>query len=171
MTENDRKNRLEGEIYAALNDAAERLKARGWMLCAAESCTGGWLAKCCTDVPGSSDWFHGAYVSYSYEAKEKQLGVIHDDLVAHGAVSEEIASQMALGARRASGADVTVSMTGIAGPGGGLPNKPVGMVCFAWSLRGGRMETATEVFDGDRDEVRMKTVLQALQGVARALRD
>ena len=106
-------------------------------MCAAESCTGGWLSKCCTDLPGSSDWFHGAFVSYSYPAKEQQLGVIHDDLLEHGAVSEEIAQQMALGARRASGADVAVAMTGIAGPGGGLPNKPVGMVCYGWSVRGG----------------------------------
>ena len=149
----------------------ERLAAAGLMLATAESCTGGWMAKACTDLSGSSDWFHGGFVSYSYEAKERQLGVIHDDLVAHGAVSEEIASQMALGARRVSRADIAVAMTGIAGPGGGLPSKPVGLVCFGWSVTGGRIVTATERFEGDRAAVRIQTVLHALRGTLRLLGD
>ncbi|KAA9131902.1 CinA family protein [Marinihelvus fidelis] len=150
---------------------ADALRARGWTLCTAESCTGGWLAKVCTDLPGSSDWFHGGYVSYAYRAKEQQLGVIHDDLVEHGAVSEAIASQMALGARRGSGADIVVSMTGIAGPGGGLPSKPVGLVCLGWSIKGGNIITATRHFDGDRAAVRLKTVCAALEGTIEALEE
>lgn len=161
---------LDQEVADAVEAAAAALRAKGWMLCAAESCTGGWLSKCCTDLAGSSDWFHGAYISYSYPAKEQQLGVIHDDLLEHGAVSEEIAQQMALGARRASGADIAVSMTGIAGPDGGLPNKPVGMVCFGWSVRGGGMFSATEVLPGNRAEVRLRTVLRGLEGVTQAAR-
>lgn len=160
---------LERQVAAAVARVADALGRRGWMLCTAESCTGGWMAKVCTDRPGSSAWFYGGFVSYSYTAKESQLGVIHADLEAHGAVSEEIASQMAIGARRQSGADITVSATGIAGPGGGLPHKPVGLVCFGWSLRGGRIATASEVFEGDRETVRLRTVLYGLEGVLRQL--
>ncbi len=170
MTESQRAE-LAGKIEHAVAQLADVLRARQWTLCTAESCTGGWLAKCCTDLAGSSDWFHGGYVSYSYPAKEQQLGVIHDDLVELGAVSEEIASQMAIGARRCSGAQITVSMTGIAGPGGGLPHKPVGMVCFAWSIKGGRIETASQVFEGDREAVRMQTVLFAAEGLLKVLGD
>lgn len=156
---------LEREIRATLEKIAAVFRDQNWTLCTAESCTGGWMAKCCTDIPGSSDWFHGGYVSYSYPAKEQQLGVIHEDLVQHGAVSEEIASQMALGARRGSHADVTVSATGIAGPGGGMPQKPVGLVCLAWSMKGGRIKSETKLFKGDRESIRLQTVLYAFQGV------
>jgi len=162
---------LEERIAATVARVATVLRQRGWTLCTAESCTGGLIAKVCTDLSGSSEWFHGGYVSYSYQAKEQQLGVIHDDLVAHGAVSEEIAAQMAIGARRGSSAEVTVAATGIAGPGGGLPHKPVGLVCFAWSVRGGRIETASQVFGGDRDTIRKFTVLRALEGVLDVLPD
>lgn len=160
---------LEARAARGVAAVADALRARDWRLCAAESCTGGWLAKVCTDLPGSSEWFHGGYVSYAYRAKEQQLGVIHDDLVEHGAVSEEIASQMALGARRSSGADIVVAMTGIAGPGGGLPNKPVGLVCLAWSVKGGRIFSASEQFDGNRAQVRLKAVCAALEGTLAAL--
>ncbi len=156
------------ELVARLGPA---LRERGWTLCTAESCTGGWMAKVCTDIPGSSDWFYGGYVCYSYQAKEHQLGVIHDDLVQHGAVSEEIASQMALGARRGSAAGITVAATGIAGPGGGMPNKPVGLVCFGWSVMGGKLHTASQVFEGDREQVRRQTVRFALQGTLDLLQD
>lgn len=155
---------LDQEIAEVVEHLAKALRGKGWMLCTAESCTGGWMSKACTDLAGSSDWFYGGFVCYSYPAKEHQLGVIHDDLVQHGAVSEEIASQMALGARRASAAGITVAATGIAGPGGGLPNKPVGLVCFGWSVIGGSMRTASEIFSGGRDQVRRQTVLYALRG-------
>lgn len=160
-----RSKELEREVPSAVARLAEALTGRGWTLCTAESCTGGLMAKVCTDLPGSSAWFHGGYVSYSYLAKEQQLGVIHADLEVHGAVSEEIAAQMAIGARQRSGAEITVSATGIAGPGGGLPNKPVGLVCFGYSQRGGRIVTASEVFDGDRARVRARTVLFALEWI------
>ncbi len=156
---------LDRDIADVVRALGPALREKQWMLCTAESCTGGWMSKVCTDIPGSSDWFYGGFVCYSYPAKEHQLGVIHDDLVQHGAVSEEIASQMALGARRGSAAGITVAATGIAGPDGGMLNKPVGMVCFGWSVIGGRIQTASEVFDGDRDQVRRQTVLYALQGV------
>jgi nicotinamide-nucleotide amidase len=162
---------LDREIAEVVEHLAPALRGKGWMLCTAESCTGGWMSKVCTDMAGSSDWFYGGFVCYSYAAKEHQLGVIHDDLVQHGAVSEEIASQMALGARRASAAGITVSATGIAGPGGGMPNKPVGLVCFGWSVIGGKIQTASEVFSGDRDQVRRQTVLYALRGVLDLIED
>ncbi len=156
---------IDRDIAEVVKQLGPALRERQWTLCTAESCTAGWMAKVCTDLPGSSDWFHGGYVCYSYPAKEQMLGVIHDDLVQHGAVSEEIASQMALGARRGSAAGITVAATGIAGPGGGMPNKPVGLVCFGWSVIGGRIRTASQVFEGDREQVRRQTVLYALQGV------
>jgi len=161
--------KLNQAIAEAVSEVAEALVERGWKLALAESCTGGWIAKCCTDLPGSSRWFDRAYVSYSYEAKEEQLGVIKADLEAHGAVSEEIAAQMALLARQRSGADITLSATGIAGPEGGMPNKPVGLVCFAWSMRGGVLTSDSKVFEGGRDEVRQQTVLRALRGLLETL--
>jgi nicotinamide-nucleotide amidase len=100
---------------------AEQLVARGWRMVTAESCSGGWIAKCCTDRAGSSRWFDRGLVVYSYRAKEELLGVSHEDLVEYGAVSQEIAAQMAAGAVRNSGAAVSVAATGIAGPGGGMP--------------------------------------------------
>jgi len=151
-------------LTAVATTLAKALVDRGWRLATAESCTGGWIAKCCTDLPGSSCWFDRGFVSYSYAAKEDQLGVIRADLETHGAVSEEIAAQMALGARQRSGADITLAATGIAGPGGGMPNKPVGLVCLAWSVRGGVLVSASEVFAGDREQVRRQTVLRALRG-------
>lgn len=160
---------LEKLIYKTTLRVADALVERGWTLATAESCTGGWIAKCCTDPPGSSQWFDRGYVSYSYEAKEEQLGVIKPDLEEHGAVSEEIAAQMALLARQRSGADITLSATGIAGPEGGMPNKPVGLVCFAWSMRGGVLRSDSEVFEGDRNAVRQQTVLHALEGLLKTL--
>ncbi len=160
---------LEQSILNTTNEVAAALLSRGWSLATAESCTGGWIAKCCTDPPGSSRWFDRAYVSYSYPAKEEQLGVIRADLETHGAVSEEIAAQMALFARQRSGVDFTLAATGIAGPDGGMPNKPVGLVCFAWSMRGGVLETESVVFEGDRDSIRRQTVYHALKGILRTL--
>jgi nicotinamide-nucleotide amidase len=158
-------------LAEAVTEVSEALLARGWRLATAESCTGGWIAKCCTDAAGSSCWFDRGFVSYSYAAKEDQLGVIRADLETHGAVSEEIAAQMALGARQRSGADITLAATGIAGPQGGLPNKPVGLVCFAWSVRGGILASDSEVFAGDREQVRRQTVLRALRGILDVLPD
>ena len=160
----------DARLSAAAAALADELVGRNWCLATAESCTGGWIAKCCTDLAGSSRWFDRGFVSYSYAAKEDQLGVIRADLETHGAVSEQIAAQMALGARSRSGADLTIAATGIAGPGGGMEGKPVGLVCFAWSVRGGVLASDTRVFAGDREQVRRQTVLHALEGALDALR-
>lgn len=156
---------FETEVDGLLVKVADLLTARNWRMATAESCTGGWIAKCCTDVTGSSAWFDRAYISYSYRAKEQMLGVSHDDLVKYGAVSEEIARQMATGARQHSKAAVVVSATGIAGPGGGMPGKPVGLVHFGWCIGDQPVVCDAAIFEGDRKSVRQQTVLHALQGI------
>lgn len=144
----------------------ERMRAARDSLVTAESCTGGWIAKCLTDVPGSSDWFDCGLVVYSYEAKQGLLGVRPQTLEEHGAVSRETAIEMVSGALVRSGASVAVAVTGIAGPGGGSPDKPVGTVWIAWKRRGGYAHAQVFHFDGDRDAVRRSTVEQALVGIA-----
>ncbi len=141
------------------------LKARGLVLATAESCTGGWIAQAVTAVPGSSDWFDRAFVTYSNRAKREMLGVHAETLDRHGAVSEDTAREMAMGALAASGAGVTVAVTGVAGPTGGTPAKPVGMVCFAWALAGGGVAAVTRHFAGDRQAVRRQSVIFALEGI------
>lgn len=156
---------FETKVTLLLNQLAEKLIARKWRMATAESCTGGWIAKCCTDLAGSSEWFDRGHIVYSYSAKEDLLGVPHDDLLKYGAVSKEIACQMAEGARERSGVAVTVSATGIAGPGGGMEGKPVGLVFFGWCIEGQAPICENQVFSGDRNEVRQKTVLHALEGI------
>ena len=146
----------------------ERLKARAQHLATAESCTGGWVAQVVTAVAGSSAWFERGFVTYSNAAKQEMLGVGSDTLARHGAVSEETAREMALGALARSKADVAVAVTGIAGPSGGSPEKPVGTVCFAWADAAGA-HSETRRFSGDRDSVRRQSVVHALEGVLRAL--
>ncbi len=138
------------------------LHVRGWRLAAAESCTGGWIAKALTDVAGSSQWFEGCVVSYSDAAKTQLLGVPADVLTAHGAVSEETVRAMADGARRRFAADLAVAVSGVAGPGGGTPDKPVGTVHFAWAVPTG-VTAARRVFAGGREAVRRQTVAVALE--------
>ncbi len=158
---------------AALAELAERtgqaLSARHQMLVTAESCTGGWIAKVITDIPGSSAWFDCGMAAYSYEAKQALLGVRPETLMEHGAVSEETAIEMVSGALIHSGASVAVAVTGIAGPGGGTPDKPVGMVWIAWKRRGGYPHAEVFRFPGDRDEVRRRTVVAALSGLLRLI--
>lgn len=156
---------FEKEVQQLLAGISAELVSRNWRMATAESCTGGWIAKCCTDLTGSSAWFDRAYVTYSYAAKEQMLGVSHDDLVEYGAVSEQVASQMARGAKSRSNAGVTVSATGIAGPGGGMPGKPVGLVHFGWCIGDRPVECDSGLFSGDREAVRQQTVLHALQGI------
>ena len=156
---------FETRVNGLLTKIADLLTTRGWRMATAESCTGGWIAKCCTDVAGSSAWFDRGYVTYSYDAKEQMLGVSHDDLVKYGAVSEEIAWQMATGAKRHSKAGVTAAATGIAGPGGGMPGKPVGLVHFGWCIGDRPAVCDAQVFTGDRNSVRQQTVLHALEGI------
>jgi nicotinamide-nucleotide amidase len=141
------------------------LKARGWMLATAESCTGGWAAEAVTAIPGSSAWFERGFVTYSNDAKRDMLGVRAETLAQHGAVSEETAREMAGGALLHSRASIALAVTGIAGPGGAVPGKPVGTVCFAWAVPGGAVDAATRRFSGDREAVRRQAVILALQGV------
>jgi len=151
-----------------VGELAASLTARGWKLATAESCTGGWIAKCCTDRAGSSGWFERGFVTYSNAAKREMLRVDAGSLEQQGAVSSEVALQMADGARRSAGAQIAVAVTGIAGPDGGSEDKPVGTVWFGWSLAG-RSETELVRFEGDRDAVRRQTVAHALQGLIKRL--
>ncbi|HEU4922338.1 MAG TPA: CinA family protein [Burkholderiales bacterium] len=146
----------------------ERLAASGQVLAIAESCTGGWVAQAVTAIAGSSDWFDRGFVTYSNDAKQEMLGVRVDTLARHGAVSEHTAREMAQGALARSKATVTLAVTGVAGPGGGSAEKPVGMVCFAWASR---QTTRTETihFSGDRESVRRQSVIHALEGVLKGL--
>jgi nicotinamide-nucleotide amidase len=152
-------------LNALALDTGQRLAERGWMLATAESCTGGWVAEAVTAISGSSAWFDRGFVTYSNEAKRELLGVAEDTLVAHGAVSEQTAREMAAGALARSGAQIAVSTTGVAGPTGGTSAKPVGMVCFAWAVRGGAVESMTKQLSGDREAVRRQSVVVALEGV------
>jgi len=148
---------------------ADVLRARGLMLATAESCTGGLIAGACTDLAGSSDWFERGFVSYSNAAKTELLGVDAALITAHGAVSEPVVRAMAEGAVRHAHAQLAVAVTGVAGPGGGSADKPVGTVWFGWALPGG---TRAEVqhFAGDRAAVRAATVRHALARLLDLLR-
>ncbi len=143
----------------------DRLKRGRDHLVTAESCTGGWIAKCVTDIAGSSDWFDCGMAAYSYEAKQALLGVRPQTLETHGAVSRETVIEMVSGALVNSGASVAVAVTGIAGPGGGGPDKPVGTVWIGWKRRGGYARAEVFLFEGDREAVRRQTVETALKGL------
>lgn len=156
-------------LRAQAQSLAECLLARGQSVVAAESCTGGWIAKVLTDIPGSSTWFECGVVAYSYEAKEALLGVQPQTLERSGAVSQETAVEMVSGALARYGASVAVAVTGVAGPGGGTPDKPVGTVWIGWKRRGGYARAELFHFEGDREAVRRQTVGAALEGVRRIL--
>jgi nicotinamide-nucleotide amidase len=142
-----------------------RLKKRGLKLATAESCTGGWIAQAITSVPGSSDWFDRGFVTYSNEAKRELLGVRAGTLSRHGAVSEQTAREMASGALARSRAQIAIAVTGIAGPAGGTPEKPVGTVCIAWARKNGAVHSALRRFGGGRERVRRQSVAAALRGL------
>src|SRR5688572_14377667 len=148
------------------------LRAKGEKLVTAESCTGGGVAEAVTAISGSSEWFDRGFITYSNEAKVEMLKVSPATLASHGAVSEETAREMALGALAVSPGTVSVSVTGIAGPTGGSHAKPVGTVCFAWARSGEAMpRSETRRFAGDRESVRRQSVVRALQGVSELLDD
>lgn len=157
------------DLPRLVRQLADALRARGAMLATAESCTGGLIAGACTDLAGSSDWFERGVVSYSNRAKHELLGVPEPMLAAHGAVSEPVALAMATGLLARAPVAITAAVTGIAGPGGGSAEKPVGLVWLAWAWRAddGRVqaEALRQVFPGDRAAVRVATVTCALQGV------
>jgi len=152
---------------------ADALRRRGWRLATAESCTGGLIAAACTAVAGSSDWFDRAFVSYSNGAKTEMLGVAASLITAHGAVSEAVARAMAEGALERAGVELSVAVTGIAGPGGATPGKPVGTVRLAVAARGAaggaHLTTAHLQLGGDRDAVREQTVREALSRLRQML--
>ena len=156
---------------AALQDLARQLGAAAQVshhtLVTAESCTGGWIAKVLTDIAGSSAWFECGIAAYSYESKQGLLGVRPETLEHHGAVSRETVLEMVSGALVHSAATLAVAVTGIAGPSGGVPDKPVGTVWVAWKRRGGYATAEVFHFDGDREAVRRQTVEVALQGLLR----
>jgi len=156
-------------LRAFAQATGEKLRGGRHMLVTAESCTGGWIAKTMTDIAGSSDWFDCGLVAYSYEAKQAFLGVQPSTLEEHGAVSRETATEMVSGALVHSGATVAVAVTGIAGPGGGTEDKPVGTVWIAWKRRAGYTHAELFHFEGDREAVRRRTVMVALQGLERLL--
>lgn len=151
-----------------MSHVCARLAARGWMLATAESCTGGLIAAACTDLAGSSAWFERGFVTYSNEAKTELLAVPADLIGTHGAVSEPVARAMAQGAVAHSRAQVAVAVTGVAGPGGGSADKPVGTVWFGWCVGG---DTVTQVcrFGGDRAAVRAQTVAHAVRRLVELL--
>jgi nicotinamide-nucleotide amidase len=149
-------------MMSKAKDLVELLKAKGFTLATAESCTGGWIAQAITSVPGSSEVFDCGWVTYSNAAKQRCLGVSEQTLTAHGAVSVQTAVAMAKGALDNSNATISVATTGIAGPGGGTLEKPIGTVIFAWAQRDNTPDVELKVFSGDREAIRAQAVLHAL---------
>jgi nicotinamide-nucleotide amidase len=159
----------DSELYPLAARLGEALRGRGLVLVTAESCTGGWVSEAVTAIAGSSEWFDRGYVTYSNRAKQEMLGVTDATLENHGAVSQPTVIEMVQGALRASSADVGVAVSGIAGPGGATPGKPVGLVCFAWGIKGKPFTAKTFHLDGDRQEIRRQAVVIALNGLLEAL--
>lgn len=155
-------NELSSQVGAAL-------KVHGMMLVTAESCTGGGVAQAVTDIAGSSVWFERGFVTYTNQSKVEMLGVRQSTLDEHGAVSEMTVREMAAGALARSHAHVAVAVSGIAGPGGGTPEKPVGTVWFAWAVRGGEVHAVRHMLAGDRGAVRSQSVQICLAGVLNIL--
>jgi len=152
-------------LYRLAEKVGAALKSRRLMLATAESCTGGWIAEAVTMVPGSSEWFERGFVTYTYISKREMLGVKEATLDKHGAVSEEAVRQMVDGALARSHAQVAVAVSGVAGPSGGTPDKPVGFVCFAWGMKDDKPRSETKRFPGGREAVRKQSVEHALKGV------
>jgi nicotinamide-nucleotide amidase len=153
------------ELEALARNVGDWLMSRGLTLATAESCTGGWIGKAITDVAGSSAWFLGGIVTYADDAKVALLAVPAALLARDGAVSESVVRAMAEGAITATGAHRSVAVSGVAGPDGGTPDKPVGTVCFAWAAAGSRTRSEARRFPGDRESVRRLSVRHALAGV------
>lgn len=156
---------MDSELYELSVKVGAALKRHDAMLATAESCTGGWIGQAVTMVPGSSRWFDRGFVTYTNDAKQDMLGVSGDTLGQFGAVSEQTVREMVAGALQRGRAQVAVAVSGIAGPDGGTPQKPVGTVMLAWGRKGGGTLARTMHFAGDRDAVRRQTVIAALEGV------
>lgn len=156
---------MDSQLYKLAAEVGVALKARGFALATAESCTGGWIGEAVTAVPGSSDWYERGFITYTNVAKREMLGVAADTLEKFGAVSMETVKAMVTGALAHSQAQVAVAVSGIAGPSGGTAAKPVGTVCIAWGLRNAEPSGETHIFAGDREAVRRQSVERALAGV------
>ena len=156
---------MDTTLESLATELGTRLLERGEVLATAESCTGGWVSQCVTAIAGSSAWFDRGFVTYSNEAKADMLGVSKKTIVRHGAVSEPVVIEMATGVLRRSRAQWALAISGVAGPSGGTPEKPVGTVCFAWAGPEGSAEAETCHFPGDREAVRRASVEHALQGL------
>jgi nicotinamide-nucleotide amidase len=153
------------ELRRLAAELGDKLRARGWMIATVESCTGGWIGEVLTAIPGSSAWYERGFITYANAAKIDLLGVPADTLATYGAVSEETARAMAHGALMRSPVHATLAVSGIAGPGGGTPQKPVGMVCYGWALNDGTLMSSVCRLDGDREEIRSRAVAAALRGM------
>ncbi|MBN1377950.1 MAG: CinA family protein [Gammaproteobacteria bacterium] len=161
---------MQGDLYELALQTGMRLRAQGLRLVTAESCTGGWIAKTLTDVPGSSEWFEGGLITYSNRMKQTLLDVSEGILNQYGAVSREVVEAMAKGALLKTQAHLSVAVSGIAGPDGGGDTKPVGTVWFAWArIVPDVVQSHCAVFNGDRTQVRYLTVAKALQGIIERL--
>ena len=159
----------ENEITGLIKQLAEKLIKQNKIIAASESCTGGWMAKSATDIVGSSQWFDCSVVTYSNQAKTNLLGVQKTTLETHGAVSQPVVKEMVLGLLDRSNANLGVSISGIAGPGGGTKEKPVGTVWIAWARPGVFVEAVKFKFSGDRSQVRLLAVYEAIKGFERLL--
>lgn len=153
------------DLYELARRVGEQLRSRHWQLVTAESCTGGWVSQAVTAVEGSSEWFDRGFVTYANRAKEEMLGVSWETLQRHGAVSAETVRAMVIGALNHSVAQVSIAVSGIAGPSGGSADKPVGTVWLAWGARGSEVTATGFYFPGDRQVVRRASVMAALQGL------
>lgn len=160
-------NNKQANIEELVQQLAAKLTEKGWMLATAESCTGGMIAAACTDLAGSSQWFERGFVTYSNEAKTEMLGVPAEMIAKHGAVSEEVVRAMAEGAIRHSRAQVSIAVTGVAGPGGGSAEKPVGTVWLGWSIESLTFTTCLHLKHG-RAAIRQATVIQAFKALLSA---
>ncbi len=156
---------MESELFELAEQVGLILKVRGKKIATAESCTGGWVAQAITEVPGSSVWFDRGFVTYSNAAKVQMLAVNPQTLEQYGAVSAETAMEMAVGALTHSDADVAVAVTGIAGPDGGTPEKPIGTVFIAWAHKKQEAKVVKKQFTGNRQQIRAQTVKSALEGM------
>ena len=161
---------METAIKTCIAQVAELLKANDQMLAVAESCTGGWLAKVCTDLAGSSEWFDRGFVTYSNEAKQDMLAVLNITIETHGAVSQQTVEEMAEGVLSHSCAHWAIAISGVAGPGGGSDINPVGSVWFAWMKKNQNPITIKKIFSGEREHVRQQSVEFALEELAKLLK-
>jgi len=161
---------MDAGLTALSRRVGDDLRDAQLTLATAESCTGGWAAQVITHTSGSSEWFDRGFITYSNDAKVEMLGVAPDTVAKFGAVSEETAAEMAAGALVNSNAMISLAITGIAGPTGGSPGKPVGTVCFAWCKLGQEPQTERQHFDGNRESVRRQAVVYALEGLLARLK-